>query len=210
LSWDDCLATAGQGLTKVSTCLSNTEAQKTLYGSYVLPEAAHALAGNEAFIDIFDGSGTLPCWWNFTTPSRLNGYGMEFTSPCAGGPNGVFDYWSTVAGGPVGGTQTATFSGGYTRIKGIVAVDATFAGPVPDGTEIYSFTLRLKHGATVGACTGCATPMCIVLSGIKVTQVGWPGYDIYTTSSRSYVKWLGDGLVPASNRTWGSIKALYR
>lgn len=81
LSWDDCLASVAGGLNKTSTCDSNTEAQKTLYGSYVFPTDAEALAGNEIVINIMTNTGTLPCWWNFVVAPRTTGYSVQSTRP---------------------------------------------------------------------------------------------------------------------------------
>lgn len=105
------------------------------------------------------------------------------------------------------------------RIKAVVASDADQATHVPQGVgEIYSFTLLLRHGATVGACTGCAVSACIALDRIYVTQVGFPYFILSTPSSRQHVLWQGGAIpapgcpaaVPTQNRTWGSVKVLYR
>jgi hypothetical protein len=217
LSWDDCSASTAGGLNKTSTCLSNSEGQKNCNGSYVLPADADALAGNDIVMDIITNSGSLPCWWNFTVAPRTAGFGMNFGTPCAQ----AFDYWGSVgtpAGGP-GAFLMPTNAVPRVRIKAVVAIDANVAAPVPASTgEIYSYTFNLKHGATVGACTGCLTSACFVLNLIRVTQVGFPYFELTTASSRNFVLWQGGAVappgcplaVPTQNKTWGSVKALYR
>jgi len=218
LSWDDCNASLALGLNKTSTCTSNTEAQKSLYGSFVLQADAPALSGNAISLDIQTNSGTLPCWWNFTVAPRNTGYSMDFLA-CA---TNAFDYWSTIPGGAAGGPAAflqPNNSVPRIRIVANFAVSADEVQPVPQSTgEIYSFTIRLKHGATVGACTGCLTSACFVLNRIFVTNKDAPAQDLTTPSSRNFVFWQGGAIatpgcpaaVPVQNKTWGSVKTLYR
>jgi hypothetical protein len=101
-----------------------------------------------------------------------------------------------------------------------VAIPAELAQPVPASTgEIYSFTFLLKHGASFGAeCSGCLTSACIVWNILFVTQVVSRYFELTTSSSRNWVFWQGGAVaapgcplaVPTVNKTWGSVKALYR
>jgi hypothetical protein len=219
LSWDDCNASVNGGLNQTSSCLSNTEASKLLYGSYVLPADADALAGNYITLDIQTDSATLPCWWNFTALPRTagNGYGVNFTTPCAN----AFDYWGSI-GAVAGGPAAFLFPNAATprmRVKAVVAIPADKAQPVPASVgEIYSFTFQLRHDATVGSCTGCLTSACFLLKLIRITQVGFPYFELSNASSRNFVLWQGGTIappgcplaLPVANKTWGSVKALYR
>jgi hypothetical protein len=218
LSWTDCLATSGGGLTMTSTCLSNFETQKSLQGSFFAPVGINALNGNDIIMDISTLTDPLPCWWNFTVAPRAAGYDMAFNLP----PASCADYWGGILGGPSGGTSARLISGLTNRIRivGLVAIDATQATPVPDGVEFYSFTFRLKFAATVGACTGCLSPACFKLNLIRLTQTGLPFVELTTAASpgRDFVTWQGGAIggagcpaaVPTVNKTWGSVKALYR
>jgi hypothetical protein len=217
LSWDDCLALGGGGLNKTSTCLSNFETQKILQGSFVAPAGMVALNGNDIIMDINTAADPLPCWWNFSVAPRAAGYDMIFVTPvsCA-------DYFGSIPGGITGGNATRLIPGltNRVRIVGVLAVDATAAGPIPDMVEFYSFTFRLKFPATVGACTGCLSPACFVLNLIRLTQTAAPFVDLTTPSTpgRAHVFWQGGAIaapgcplaVPTVNKTWGSVKALYR
>jgi hypothetical protein len=216
LSWDDCNASIAGGLNKTSNCQSNSEAAKNVYGSYVLPQDVPILAGNEIIIDICTNSGSLPCWWNFTTAPRTTGYDVQFSSPCAN----AYDYWGAIPGGLAVGSFAQLLPSNLVpriRIRAIAAVDVQEAQPVAASVgEIFSFRLQLKHGATVGTCTGCTTPAFILLSLIRVSQTGGPSIDLTTSSSRNFVFWQGSGAQagclpdPIINKTWGSVKALYR
>jgi hypothetical protein len=95
LSWDDCVASVGGGLNQASTCQSNTEAHKNLYGTYILPSDPTEVEGNEVVIDLCTNSATLPCWWNFSPFSTRSGFtGLNFWFAGGGCPNNGYDYWS--------------------------------------------------------------------------------------------------------------------
>jgi hypothetical protein len=218
LSWDNCTAGLATSLNKTSTCLANNETAKNAFASYVLPADADALNGNDIVLDIIVNSATLPCWWNFTTAPRTAGYGMAFNTAC---PE-AFDYWGSI-GTPAGGPAASLLPSNSVprvRIKAPVAIDALAAQPVPASTgEIYSFTFNLKHGSSFGgACQGCQTAACLVLNLIRVTQTGFPYMELTTAQDRNFVFWQGGIVqspgcplaVPTQNKTWGSVKALYR
>ena len=224
LSWDDCSASLGLGLNKTSTCQSNTESAKTMYGSYVLPQDVDALVGNDIVLDIFTNSATLPCWWNFTIAPRSMSYDMVFDAVCPDNNGvGIVDYWSSTPGGPMGGSVAAllpTSAVPRIRIRGVVTVDESQAQPVPaTNEELYSFTFRIRHEATVGACTGCLVAACVILESISVTQSNSPSIELASPASRDRVFWQGGaiqapGCLPCpcatENKSWGAVKALYR
>jgi len=219
LSWDDCQASAAGGLNKISTCQSNTEAAKVMFGSYVLPSDVQALVGNDIVLDICTNSSTLPCWWNFTAAPRTTGYQVLFNQPCA---HNAFAYWSTISGGVTTSSMAVlmpTAASPRIRVVATAAVDPKAAHAVPASIgEIYSFTFRLLHGASAGGkCSGCMTSAGIVLRLVRVTQAGAPPIEITTPSSRNFVYWQGGAqsppgceFTPVVNTTWGSVKALYR
>ena len=103
---------------------------------------------------------------------------------------------------------------------GVVAIGATLTRPVADEQEIYSFTFKLKFDSTVGTCTGCTDRACLNLTMIRVTQVGAPFFELTQPSDgaiSNFVTWQGGDYAkircypdPTINKTWGSVKALYR
>jgi hypothetical protein len=219
LSWNDCTASLWTNLSMSSTCSSNSETTRNLYGTFVLPPGGiSALTGNDIVLDIFPCASTLPCWWNFTLAPRNVGYEMKFDAVCPDAAGvGIFDYWSSIPGGPSGGAAAKIIAGIPQRIRilGVVAVDATQAQPAPGGVEIYSFTLQLKFDATVGSCTGCATQASIILNSIQVTGTGGQFIQLSAPSAWNQVGWQGYYINactpdPVLNKTWGAVKALYR
>ncbi|TMQ72397.1 MAG: hypothetical protein E6K81_07585 [Candidatus Eisenbacteria bacterium] len=233
LSWNDCTASLGTNLNMTSSCTSNTEETKNLYGTFVLPAGGgQAVNGNEIVLDAQTAGTSLPCWWNMTVSPRDAGFGMNTTVCRDAGAVGIYDYWSTIAGGPQSGMRAGIgqFCGGdcppycggcppqRVRFTMVVAIDPNLATAVPEYTETYSFTFQLKFGATVGTCTGCETPACFLLAFIRVTQTNLPYFEFRGPSARNWVTWQGGAIaapgcpnaVPTANKTWGSVKALYR
>ena len=95
----------------------------------------------------------------------------------------------------------------------------------PPGQEYYSLVIKITATGTLGnPCapqSGCLDPVCIVLNEIKLTQpAGTPGGSPVVTNplTENFVTWQGGavggagcpGATPAVNRTWGSVKAIYR
>ncbi len=214
LSWDDCLASVSGGLNKTSTCASNFESFKVLQGSFILPSGSVAVNGNGITLDAQTATDPLPCWWNMTAanPPRAAGFVFAFNTPtpaCA-------DYWGSIPGGPTGSGAAEIIGSNRIRFKGVVAIDAFAAQPLPADLEFYSFSFRLQFANTT-TCAGCQTPACFVLQQIDVTQTNAASISLTAPQNRSHVTWQGGVIpggcpqaTPAQSRTWGSVKALYR
>ena len=70
-----------------------------------------------------------------------------------------------------------------------------------------------------GECQGCNIPACLVLNQMELFQVaGTPPTDVYAMPNpdvRNWITWQGGdptcvGATPTKNRTWCSVKSLYR
>jgi hypothetical protein len=68
-----------------------------------------------------------------------------------------------------------------------------------------------------GSCTGCSVGACFVLNECKVQQPReyFKDYFIVDPATSNFVTWQAGGPIcpqatPAHNRTWGSVKNLYR
>ncbi len=95
---------------------------------------------------------------------------------------------------------------------------------IDNSTEYYFFKVTLLGQKTVGtnSCAGCTDGACIVLTSIKMVEVaGAPAGDHLVTNPilNQYVTFQSGGAgvqggcpgaTPTSNRTWGSVKSLYR
>jgi hypothetical protein len=225
LSWDDC----GSHGAQVRTFACNTNAGlHTIVGSFVAPLGLDAMTSNEIFIDLTSEAPTLPPWWQLRSglcrPTSLSA-NFDFTS----GFSACFDYWQ---GAAVGGTSMDPPAGNRTRIKVLAALAPgdPHIVPIAEGTEVYSFKVRINNAKTtgLGACSGCDAGACIVLDQIRLNQttplpsfiiqppatrkyVGWqcPAYPVYYDHSLYNCSFAGC-LTPATSPTWGQLKQLYR
>lgn len=220
LGWDDCPAGPTYALTQTFACDTNTGAH-TLVGSFVATAGVEKMSANEMVIDLQSSGAAFPDWWGMNSGSCRStslALNVDFT----GGPSSCYDYWQ---GGAVGGIQMRTPVGNRVRIPGVYAIPANdpHITAVPEGLHVYSFKAVINNAKTVGlgSCAGCNTDVCIVLQWITLDQpVGTPAGNIRLTNpaTAQHVIWQGwsdpsgncPQVTPAKNRTWGSIKALYR
>jgi len=223
LAWDDCGAHGAE--LRTFSCNTN-QGSHTLVVSFVAPAGVKAMSANEITMDLESADSSLPDWWKMRTglcrPGSLT-WSVDFT----GGPFHCQDYWQGFASA---GLSMDVPTGNRTRIKGVVALPAgsPSIGPVPEGTEVYSFKVIINNAKTTGsgACGGCSSPACIVLQSIKLNQPQ-PLVTIFLANpdTRNWASWqcpsfpLTDypGLcvftncpTPARSHTWGRIKQLYR
>ncbi len=103
------------------------------------------------------------------------------------------------------------------RIRVQMRVPNAAATALDPGIEYYGLRINITHAKTVGtgACVGCAAPMCLALGPASlVRNPASPQNVSLPQSDHHAVVWNGttscDRLVPARNRTWGTLKSLYR
>lgn len=215
LSWTLCGAAGQAG--KTFACNSNSGTD-VLVASYVAPAGTAGITGLEAVIDLQSATATLPAWWQFKNVGTCRTTALS-ALPAGAACEG--DYWAGQASGGISAYITPyQLAGNRARLLLIYAVPGALAAPLDAGIEYFAFTASVTHAKTVGAnlCAGCADPVCIVLNEIKLTQaVGVGDFRIQNAADRNYVTWQGGvvsggcpAVVPTQNRTWGSVKSLYR
>ncbi len=150
------------------------------------------------------------------------------------------DLWMGLAQGGIADYQTTLFPPpapinvpASNRLQ--VRVGAGFVEPetLLAGVQYYAFRLIIDHAKSTGAgaCAGCSTGICISLTEILLSYQAGPSTYSYQLTQELENKsiswqcatgtapsqWTGGSCdpvagcsVPARNRTWGSIKALYR
>jgi hypothetical protein len=189
--------------------------------SWKEPIGMPAFVGIQAVIDIQTSSPLLPDFWrrgllecadgNVVFPGSLSGLG---NATCV-------NLW---AGGNTGGgyDYTSGFGGpGRARLRVVFARDfptSTTYGQHYLGASVELETFKdVEQGS--GVCAGCQVPACLVLNSIELFQVaGSAPVDQYTMSNpniRNWITWQGGdpscvAATPAKNKTWGSVKSLYR
>ena len=209
LSWNKCDVSSAS-TDKSYVCDGNAGVSYVMTGSFVQPFGVPDFAGVSAVVDIAFGT-SVPDYWKFDS-CNLNG--MNAVNPTPAAPCGPQLFASSYAGGG--------FSVSYpTSSRERLRIDWATGAPTPpsttSGTRYAGFALSLDPDAGVStSCAGCSTPACIVCNTIEVFGFGaTEDYLIDTPDARNFVTWQGGGgncpgATPSQNKTWGSVKALYR
>ena len=226
LGWNDCPAGPTYALSQTFACNTNAGIH-SMVASFVAPAGINQMSANEIVIDVQTGGATLADWWKMAagqcrTAASLAG-NFDFTA----GPFTCYDYWQ---GGAIGALNWSVPPGfpqqNRCRIKGVFALPAGDARitSVPENLEVYSFKCNINSARStgLGACAGCSDEACIVLLDIVLNQPppDPPRIEVSSPSLSQYVIWQAWStpdpnyacpyVTPTRNRTWGSIKALYR
>lgn len=218
LAWGNCPAEGGLQ-NKTFACASNTGSH-ILYASYIPDAGVVNASGNELVLDLLTEGPAFPDWWAFKNTGTCRQASLatsaDFTAET--GVNCV-DYW---AGQAAGGISAYFIGFNSTPLRArliiVYAVAPALTGPLTAGTEYYSAKMTINSAKTVGtgSCAGCAQKVCIVLNSIRVTQPVGVGDQLITAEGTSRIAtWQSEAAstclpVPVHNRTWGSVKALYR
>jgi hypothetical protein len=116
--------------------------------------------------------------------------------------------------------NTPTMPPNRARIIGSVAIPRSAAVSATVGTEYHLMALRINGTRTVGpgACTGCATPVCLSFVLLSLSEAPATTYYLNSPLYNNYITWQDGGVTgngcpgatPALNRTWGQLKSIYR
>lgn len=216
LSWDACGSDGT--LLKAFACDRNTGAD-VLVASTRLPLDVPHVIGVSGEIDLVTPFATWPDWWRFFANGtcRRTSLGALFTDP-GSGAGACTDPWAGIAVGAVMGFSIDPVPFGLARVQVSSSVANENAVALAEGDHVFVFALRIDHQRTVGAdaCTGCQTPVCILLRRLTLHQpVGEGDHSYFGPDERDEVFWQSSSLpngcfVPTRNRTWGAIKGMYR
>jgi hypothetical protein len=218
LGWLDCGGLPAS-LNRTFACNTNSGGGHLLMGSFVAGPELTLVTGQLSVIDLQSaGAAIAGTWWDLKSGGCRGTASLVPNFDFTGGPFTCTDYWQ---GGAIGGNSFDYVGTNRARIKTQCALPAGDGriGPIDPGTEVYAWKLTMNNLKTVGlgACAGCQTGVCIVFNSILVTQVpGTPaGNKTYSAmAARNFATWQGGGIdcqiTPTHNRTWGSVKSLYR
>jgi len=217
LSWNDCGVTGT--LQKTFACSGCTLTGAIMVASAETCSEMPQLNGEESFLDVETNQAALSPWWHMEVGGCRGPTSISVSLDFTGGPFTCLDPWSGQASG--GMTYTAGYGGANrARIHTVGAIPDSAGITGIDEYYFFKLTLLAQKSTGNGSCAGCTDGACIVLNSIKLTQqAGAPGGDLTLANPliRNYVTWqLGGasigcpGATPTRDRTWGSVKALYR
>jgi len=221
LSWNDC-GTFGTNFVPL-TCTSNT-------GNIILVVSAtpdinldNALT-QETVIDLETSAATISPWWDMrATGCRPTSISSPFsftiancTDPWNGQALGGMDYGVAPIPGVTNGNHP-----NHARIRTVCALSAATPAALVAGTEYYmcEVVINKQKTAGLGSCAGCTDDATFFLNSVKISQPDGStgGNPTYTTAdnntcvrTRSAPSAAQCNATPNINRTWGSVKALYR
>lgn len=222
LSWNNCINVGTAAMNKNYACdgSANGSAHKAVM-SWKEPIGMSQFVGIQAVIDIQTSSPILPDFWrrglsecadgNVIFPGSLSGLG---NATC-------FNVWAGANTG--GGYDYASGFGGPARARLRVVFARDFPTSTTYGQHYLGGSVELDTFKDVdtgfGECAGCQVPACLVLNSLELFQVaGSLPVDQYTMSNadiRNWITWQGGdpscvGATPTKNKTWGSVKSMYR
>lgn len=215
-AWRDCLGNSNATAARTYSC-GQTSEKLVAAGSFKLSSPMPDFVAVEVIVDVQAQGASLPSWWEYGNPGCRNGaLAMTFDFSAFANPEGVCaDPFGAVA---QGGMASYTTSGNHARVIGIGAVATEGAQSLRANTEYYAFRLSWSTAKTTGpgSCAGCATPVSLVLSGIRVLGLSPTSVEELTSAiANQCIAWQGATASlceggPQQNRTWGQLKSLYR
>jgi hypothetical protein len=223
LSWNDC-GPAGQP-SQTFACNTNGNPPHTMIGSAVSPNPIDLMVAAAMVLDLQTNQPALTPWWNMDTapaPPGCRTGSLSASFDFSLGPFTCGDIWG---GGATGGSNYISQFGGkanHGRIRLVCAVPAPIA--VDNSTENYYFKVTINNAKTAGTgnCVGCLDGACIVFNSLELDQnPGVPGGNTIISNplGSQFVIWQSGGgsvaggcpqATPTNNKTWGSVKSLYR
>ena len=222
LAWNACLSEGGTA-NRDFACNSNT-GTNVLYGSFVLAADQPLCTGIEATVEISASTDSLPSWWqlfNFGACRRTSlSTSFDFSSDPG---TSCTDMWQGAGVGGIGAYHTfwttPQVSSGIAnqasiRFGAAVPIDSPMQ--LTAGVEYYAFKLMVNNLKTSGSgsCSGCSTPVCILLSELNVVQSDNQHEALTVAQTSNRVTWQGasncPGAMAAQNVTWGRILSVLR
>jgi hypothetical protein len=224
LAWNNCITQPNAAADKAYACdgsMNGTPFKIVL--SFFTPIELPKFVGIQATIDIRTSTGTLPDWWqlggsqcragNLAFRGSAIGVGTGATGACrtpwAGANSGGGFHWSSPI--PDDSLNQGRLVIALARdVECALGINQQYVGGI---IELDTFN-DIESG--YGVCSGCATPVCIVLNQVQLFQTaGAQGGDIQTITlpeARQWITWQGGscGLVTPARTMWGSIRAIYQ
>jgi hypothetical protein len=201
-----------------NACTSSTGTAFTAVGSVVLSMPDPDFIGAACILDLQTTQSALPDWWRGdATGCRGGAFAMLMDQTVTPSCATIWDQ-STAAPTSVFAVMPFVNGPGRVRFNGGAAVLSSLVIP-QDGAELGVFKLSISKAKTTGAtvCAGCTYGACLVLNEINLQPmangVAWQRYT--NAIANNYITYQAGaptcaGTTPTNNKSWGSIKAMYR
>jgi hypothetical protein len=187
LRWGSCQGTANRNF----ACDKSTGSE-LLVGSFEPPSGISQLMGIEVILSIAAADGNVPSWWQtFETGScRRSSIAAAFDVSDQAECDDPWNGQAAGGTGQAGATKVSQYD-----IRNPVGLNLWLTTAVPreaiqsaqSGRTYAAFKLIINHQKSngPGACSGCATPVCIRLEAIRLVQPGRRNAD--GSTSNNYV-----------------------
>jgi len=241
IRWDNCYADGGV-MNKSFACDTNSGSELMVM-SVQLDSDMDRVSGVELRVSIKPAAPALPAWWDFMTAGSCRQTSLSYLpSPML--PEGNCPDWGQgleQGALPSTGYHLGAIGPGSAVAFPIAAVPQSTLQTLSAGIEYVVGALRMNHARSVGAdaCAGCATPVCILFTSLKLTT-SLPRADRLLTQGANdvasqVIHWQNGQLTNLENsctgtfscstqfdclaiasttaarrNTWGAVKALYR
>jgi hypothetical protein len=220
LAWNNCLATGGVMNMNYACDGSRVGIPFRAVMSFVDPIDAPQFVAIQAVMDIQTSAPVLPDFWMRGAGECADG---DFAFPGATiGLGGAACLDPYVGSQPSGGYLWTSGFGGVSRARAKVVFARDIPTALTYGTNYLAGVALFDNDKDIdlgtGVCPGCQVPGCIVLNQIELYQeasAAIPVYAMFQRNLQNFITWQGGDptcvdATPVKNKTWGSVKSLYR
>ncbi len=215
LFWNGC---SDGGVTTRTFACNSVGAGFTLDLSVIVPHDMPRFAAATARLDfIIDATGIPPWWEVWLGGCRAGQLSMTF-DPYLNVTN-CYDLWQATPTVSTFEIVPGSYVPNQFRVTGTGAVlPGGELHLVADGTELHFAKITILRGKTVGptVCEGCLVGACVRLNDCHLQQAdGLASWIVSNPAQNNWVTWQSGyptpclRYTPATNRTWGAVKALY-
>lgn len=207
---------------KTFACTSNTLSGATMTGSFTTTNEIPDYVGMSAVVDIQANSASLPAWWDFFNTGACRQTSLASSSDFTSSNISCNDAFAGQAGGGTTAYQTSTTFPAVpnglpnaARYKCAWAVTTPIDLPAATETDAFKATIGGQKTVGTGSCAGCLVQVTLVLNDVHAAGLSGQAEDESTPINNGCITWQGTSGVPCNatpvqNKTWGSIKSLYR
>ena len=215
LRWQDC--SGDGGVQNRSFACDSNSGSNSLVGSFSLGIPLSDVNGDELVLDLASAGVTLPDWWRFRSAGSCRQLALTIAAHDGIGCPDLFELQASMN---IASYVVGTFGPNSARILSVNAVPPSLTVELAGGQEYAIARWSISNVKTVGtgACSGCATPVCILFNIAHITTYGDLNNAIIANAAfpgSNFASWQSAGTTvcirtPTRNSTWGAVKSLYR